>query len=376
MMNAMKEYFSYHGVLMCGLSELTLQGSLEDWKNLRARAAKLSQYGGVLAQWSEQLLPVLDQFVAAYQGKVDEPFWQKMITYKRLGSGGQKKFRGWFITLAPFDSKGKYLLNSKEKIEKTGVYATVADDTIQSATVAVPVTMDDNGVMHDLVFWGGVSMAQYDAQSNQLSPSVDWAIIDKKRQSKEAVLKHVLQYSYSDYSEVPEKYHPSFTAEEFDVARKAKDAKQAADRAAYLKKETEAREKLLALPKAELIQTLLKNNYWQEYVYLHADFKKAFGESEYSEAQKIRKQEVEKQWAEENKKREEAAQVERAKNLTLPHAEMMQKVMQESWYNDYQYLHEDYKKVITQEEFEAAASAERAKLKKQDGCEEDSDPTW
>ena len=73
MMNCFKQYFMYELLVMCGIPEITLEGTVEDWKVLREKALSLGDYG--LQWWVEALEPVLDQFVAAASGSIDREFW-------------------------------------------------------------------------------------------------------------------------------------------------------------------------------------------------------------------------------------------------------------------------------------------------------------
>lgn len=178
LMGAMQRYFQYTMVLACGLSKVTLEGSLEDWVDLRERAARLAEFGGDLERWSKELLLVLDEFIQAYRGDVNADFWQRIATHKFLGSGGEKSLRGWFLVFAPFNAKGEYHLNSREVIQETNVYGDVEDVSIVGAAMDVPVKINDNGIEHDAIFYGGVTMPQYDAGKNELRPAVGWAIVE------------------------------------------------------------------------------------------------------------------------------------------------------------------------------------------------------
>ena len=53
-----------------------------------------------LVWWVEALEPVLDQFVAAASGSVDQQFWSTM--YKQTDGSGGPYVTGWIITLFPY----------------------------------------------------------------------------------------------------------------------------------------------------------------------------------------------------------------------------------------------------------------------------------
>eukprot|EP00111_Clytia_hemisphaerica_P002244 TCONS_00006290-protein len=76
LMDAVQHYFSYSMCCGCGFPEITLTGEPDDWKKIRSKAALLKQYG--LEWWLKALLPALDQFVLASEGKPDLNFWKSL----------------------------------------------------------------------------------------------------------------------------------------------------------------------------------------------------------------------------------------------------------------------------------------------------------
>jgi hypothetical protein len=181
LMGTVSEYFDMKFELCCGLSKLTLQGTLDDWTKLQSKCKRLYDFGiKDLSDWADLLIPVLDEFINAYQQNINKDFWQRICTSKRRGSGGQEKFRGWFLVFAPFNDEGKYLLRPAELVAKDNIYATVNDDEIVDCAINVQVTIDDFGEMHQIVFYAGLLMTAYDDTNNTLSPYAGWIMIHKK----------------------------------------------------------------------------------------------------------------------------------------------------------------------------------------------------
>jgi len=117
-----KHYFDYRVRTMCGFPTVTLLGSLEDWQHLRQAAESavrnLCQADGCGAGiykflrmdfcewWLSALLPTLDRFLEAYQGKVDAVFWNSMLKRGGIrGSGGFTGYSGWFNVFFPMIGK-------------------------------------------------------------------------------------------------------------------------------------------------------------------------------------------------------------------------------------------------------------------------------
>lgn len=114
LMNAMLPYFRYEVFYAsCGIPYITLKGTPKDWQKVLDKARSLEQYD--LKWWTDKLCPVLEEFVKTAQGKPNHQFWRCMMTQieiDKLRGGGcsggtQTTFDGWFLTLFPYDDKGR-----------------------------------------------------------------------------------------------------------------------------------------------------------------------------------------------------------------------------------------------------------------------------
>ncbi|XP_070532342.1 uncharacterized protein [Ptychodera flava] len=105
LMDAMQSFLNYGFMTECGIPSITLEGTREDWMAIREKAIQLEQYD--LKWWTDELLPILDQFVNAASGSVDKNFWSSI--YKRDDSSGGPYITGWIITLFPYLFEGWWL---------------------------------------------------------------------------------------------------------------------------------------------------------------------------------------------------------------------------------------------------------------------------
>jgi hypothetical protein len=102
LMSAMRPYFNHRLTTLCGIPEITLLGTPDDWRSIRRRASVLSEFD--LGWWCRALEPILDQFVAASTGSVDVEFWQSLFKL-HAGSGG-RWITGWTTALFPYIERG------------------------------------------------------------------------------------------------------------------------------------------------------------------------------------------------------------------------------------------------------------------------------
>ena len=98
LMDAMQNYFRYEMMTACGIPSLTLDGTVEDWEEIRSRVDGLDEFG--LSWWTEALRPVVDGFVSAAKGKPDLTFWRSIFKVK--GESGGPYLTGWLMNFFPY----------------------------------------------------------------------------------------------------------------------------------------------------------------------------------------------------------------------------------------------------------------------------------
>ncbi|KAI1118023.1 hypothetical protein F5Y14DRAFT_400861 [Nemania sp. NC0429] len=149
MMGSMQKYFSYGGMLMCGIPSVTLLGEKADWVAMRQRLDKLPHFGQEAQQFSHLLTPVLDLFVRSFE-KADDPevveFWSK-IAHKENNGSGPTYLSGWLTAFCFWDVDGKLLYNDRAAgCEINGAtYHKLDMADVPVGYVSVPVTVNDNG---------------------------------------------------------------------------------------------------------------------------------------------------------------------------------------------------------------------------------------
>lgn len=103
MMSAFKRYFDFAVMCICGIPEITLEGTPEDWIEIRRRVDVLGEYD--LAWWTTSLAPILDELVRTAQGAPDRDFWQ--CIYKPEEVYGGEIVTGWIMQLFPYLTEGR-----------------------------------------------------------------------------------------------------------------------------------------------------------------------------------------------------------------------------------------------------------------------------
>jgi hypothetical protein len=98
LMDSFSCYFDYCLNCVCGIPRITIEGTPEDWRSIRARVEVLATYD--LEWWVTRLLPILDEFLLAAEGRPTQEFWQAI--YKPKKAYGDTVATGWVNDLFPY----------------------------------------------------------------------------------------------------------------------------------------------------------------------------------------------------------------------------------------------------------------------------------
>ena len=197
-MSTLQTYFEYVCMCLCGIPEVTMEGTVDDWKLLRQKIDRLVQYDvngkDVMKQWHSLLVPVLDQFVSSAEGKPDLEFWDT-VCHHVAGGSGPSYLSGWVTVFACFQASGSWQGNVPEqpprgyghiRIEDgkwiprdpyTPKWPFIETSNLPVGAVSVPVVVDDNGVQYETQMLAGQFAYQMVSNNKDtIRPRTDWCI--------------------------------------------------------------------------------------------------------------------------------------------------------------------------------------------------------
>ncbi|CAN92424.1 Hypothetical protein sce2265 [Sorangium cellulosum So ce56] len=182
LMDALQRYFKYEFETACGIPEITLEGTRDDWMSIRRRARALEEYE--LSWWTRALDPVLDQFVAAAGGRVDTSFWEAL--FKKLDWSGGPRVSGWINVLFPYlrerTEKESFQRNAdvdrwtKTHRDKDEEDWGTAWYSIPSGISTVPFVWHYLGSTYAMELLAGFVGVAQDEQGLALRPAIGWAV--------------------------------------------------------------------------------------------------------------------------------------------------------------------------------------------------------
>ncbi|WP_168219421.1 DUF4419 domain-containing protein [Limnoglobus roseus] len=192
LMEAMQSYFTYEFVTMCGIPQIALEGTADDWTELARRVRDLEAFD--LRWWVSALTPILQEFIAAAMGRPSAKFWQSI--YKQEGGSGGPYTSGWITAFFPYlkDWRTGLATNPNPWLRQGGkrlqsILYPPADarnafgngpttPQFPSGLARAPFVWKYLDQSFDMEFLGGFVGVRQDVTTLQLKPEIGWAVRD------------------------------------------------------------------------------------------------------------------------------------------------------------------------------------------------------
>ena len=97
-MDIFSPYFEYWVTSLCGIPEIYLDGTLEDWERFEKNLGLLNQYE--LEWWLQHLISIVKKIKETIKGNIDQQFWKSI--YKINEMSGGPYITGWIVKFFPY----------------------------------------------------------------------------------------------------------------------------------------------------------------------------------------------------------------------------------------------------------------------------------
>lgn len=172
-MEAMEPYFEFVVVYaVCGIPQITLKGTTEDWEKILEKTRKLEKYD--LGWWTKELEPILKEFVHASKGQINKRFWRNMFKYhSKKRYGAPKIIDGWIVKFFPYDKDGQR--NSLNRLVGT---QSLPEEIVK---VDLKYLKTDGAYTEEtmLELWAGFIGLEQNTETYALTPQISWMIRKK-----------------------------------------------------------------------------------------------------------------------------------------------------------------------------------------------------
>jgi hypothetical protein len=179
LMDCMQSYFDYLVRTKCGIPEITLEGTKEDWQLILDKANGLSKYD--LGWWIKELVVLLQEFVNVWDGNVNLGFWKNFVN-ENGGSGGPY-FSGHMLKLSAYQqdyNKKNTRITSWNEQKTFGGFTT---SSFTSGISSVPFIWNYYETNYPMTFASG--FVGVEIVDGAYKPNISWAVMDRKVEAEE-----------------------------------------------------------------------------------------------------------------------------------------------------------------------------------------------
>lgn len=183
LMDITKHFFTFEILSMiCGIPEITLEGKTQDWEEILNKIKIFEQFG--LNQWSQELRPIILEFVNTAKGSPNAKFWRTMIKKNHIWPligptcslwSKPTKLDGWFLKFFPFDHDGNRTTHSYYM--RTEMLPEIVNVSVKYKR-ANPCTMAYD--TFNLEFFSGFVGVEENPKTKALRPKIGWMVCTKE----------------------------------------------------------------------------------------------------------------------------------------------------------------------------------------------------
>lgn len=181
LMDAMEPYFEYQVFYaICGIPEITLQGTTEDWKKILRKTKQLAKYD--LDWWVDDLVPILKKIVRTSKGRVRKDFWQNMFKVHTSETyGNPKTIDGWIVKFFPYDKYGNRIdLTKRTEIKVSEIIDELPNEIVTVNFDYIMADMSGNEISRTkMEFWAGFVGLHQNNKTLAVTPEIGWFVTHK-----------------------------------------------------------------------------------------------------------------------------------------------------------------------------------------------------
>lgn len=178
LLNVMSGYFEYEYDTACGIPEINIEGTKEDWQKIKTNLEYFKGYN--IDNWVNSLEPIIQQFINASENKIDNNFWSNI--FKRKDESGGPYITGWVINFFPYISGGnrKMIKNPYIDREPKEFMEGLKTNQFNNGLSKAEFIWNYFGNKYEMEFLAGFVGIKQDKKSLTLRPEIGWLVKEKK----------------------------------------------------------------------------------------------------------------------------------------------------------------------------------------------------
>lgn len=176
-LSSQSEQFQFGLFSLCGIPEITLEGTTEDWLKIAAKLEQLKRIG--MFEWADHLKPIIEEFIEASKGNVDKTFWNSF--YKFNNECGDASISGWILNFFPYNTKGdlRHFIQAKSSDILEHVPDSDPNMSFPSGRNYLPFVWRQKNNSAKMRFEAGFMGISQDPKTLALKAEINWAVVKR-----------------------------------------------------------------------------------------------------------------------------------------------------------------------------------------------------
>ncbi len=180
LMDCMQSYFDYMFVTKCGIPEITLDGTRDDWELILSKVDGLVDYD--LGWWIKELKVLLKEFVNVWDDNIDLDFWNSFVN--EYGFSGGPYFYGHMLRLSAYTTGYNKKIYRMDGWDSDGGRKNmITVNSFTSGISSVPFLWEYYSTIYPMTFVSG--FVGIDKIDGAYCPNISWAVSDRKMGEEE-----------------------------------------------------------------------------------------------------------------------------------------------------------------------------------------------
>lgn len=187
LMDTMQSFFNYTLMTRCGIPEVTILGTSDDWSLLKQRFQRVERFD--LGWWVPTVVEILDKITEKVRAREngaknldvsgDDEFWTSIFGY--MGGSGGPFLSGWLVSLFPYVGSSKPRRNNyiDWHQNKVGSSRGVNPGDLPKSASIVPMTWVYHSERFEMELHGGLMGVSFDVDNQRIRPEFGWAVCYK-----------------------------------------------------------------------------------------------------------------------------------------------------------------------------------------------------
>lgn len=183
LMAAMKEYFRFGVLTECGFPRIHLEGTVQDWHDLRDRVEafqKLDPQDKHYGLWMGQLKGITQKLVDSAEGRPDIEFWNSF--FKLCGGSGGPFINGWINAFFPYMTSNERLraYPAAAQWQNAKMWGGGANiHAMPKGLSCAPFVWHYHGKEFSMKFIAGFMGVEQDPDTLALRPGIGWVVAEQ-----------------------------------------------------------------------------------------------------------------------------------------------------------------------------------------------------